>query len=84
MLTRSDGRLLAAGGSALRFAPPEGIRFFERYGWRERQYRATIEEGLRLGRPMPGTALWRLLSTLSTWVRDEGRRMGGMVELARA
>jgi len=84
MLTRSDGRLLAAGGSALRFAPPEGIRFFERYGWRERQYRDTIEEGLRLGRPMPGTALWRLLSTLSTWVRDEGRRMGGMVELARA
>ena len=81
LLTASDGNLLRAGGSELRFAPAEGTAFFQPLGWRERQYRATIDECRRLGRPMPGTWIWIVLSRFSRWIADEGRRAGGIVEL---
>ena len=49
----------AARGS---FRPANGIRFFETFGFREREFRSTAEEGIRLGRPLP-------FSRLSLFVR---------------
>ena len=75
---------LAAGNSAMIFAPEQGTAFFEPYGWREAEFRSTFEEALRLGRAMRGAWLWRLLSRLSpAKKREEMRRMSGIVLLER-
>lgn len=50
-LSESDlQRQLAAGGSAMRFAPPEGPDFFRAQGWRPAEVRTARDEARRLGR----------------------------------
>jgi methyltransferase (TIGR00027 family) len=68
----------------LRFAPPEGTRFFEKSGWREDEFRSTFEEAQRLKRAPRAAWLWRLLSRFAPPERREAvRRMGGIVRMRR-
>jgi hypothetical protein len=77
-------RQAAAGDAHFQFAPAEGTRFFEKYGWLELEYRSALEEAHRLRREMRMMWLWRFLSRLSSQAkRDEIRRMSGMVLMER-
>ena len=84
MLNRRWGGTLESARAPLRFAPADGTRFFEQAGWREREFRGTFEEGLRLKRHMRGAWLYRLIGRFAPpQRREEMRRMGGIVLLER-
>jgi methyltransferase (TIGR00027 family) len=75
---------LAAGRAILQFAPENGTRFFEPFGWKEIEYRSTFEEGHRLKRQMRGAWILRLVGQLSSAASHEKmRRMGGIALLER-
>ena len=85
MLDRRVGRHVGAANAPFRFAPAEGARFFEPLGWKEREFRSTFEEGVRLGRKPRMAWLFGLLFRLGSPARrEEMRRMGGIVLLERA
>lgn len=84
MLKRTWGKHLSAAGSPMRFAPPDGTAFFEKFGWREAEFRSTWEESHRLKREMRFAWLWRLIGRLMpARLQDEYRRMSGIVLLER-
>jgi methyltransferase (TIGR00027 family) len=75
---------LAAGRAILQFAPENGTRFFEPFGWKETEYRSTFDEGRRLKRQMRGAWIFRLIGQLSPAARREKmRRIGGIALLER-
>jgi methyltransferase (TIGR00027 family) len=75
---------LAAGRAVLQFAPENGTRFFEPFGWREAEYRSTFEEGHRLRRHMRGAWILRLIGKLSGAAgREKMRRIGGIALMER-
>lgn len=79
------GRDVERGSAPFRFAPAEGTKFFERFGWREVVFRSTMEEARRLRREMRMMWLWRALSVFtSAKRRDEYRRFSGTVLLEAA
>ncbi len=83
-LDRKVGTHVSAANAPFRFAPAEGTRFFEPFGWKEREFRSTFEEGFRLHRTMRMGWLFRLLGKLQPAARrEEMRRMGGIVLLDR-
>lgn len=87
MLTRSWGKGLE--NAPFRFGPAEGTKFFEPFGWKEKEFRGTMDEARRLDREMRGMWFWRFLMSLSPSSRrpekrEELRRMSGNVVLARA
>jgi hypothetical protein len=85
MLDRRVGRHVGAANAPFRFAPAEGTGFFAPHGWREREFRSTLEEGVRLDRKPRMAWLFSLLSRLgSPAKREEMRRMGGIVLLERS
>jgi hypothetical protein len=49
----------------MRFAPPGGIAYFERFGWRAHTVRRMTVESRRLKREMQRAWLFRLLGALS-------------------
>jgi methyltransferase (TIGR00027 family) len=55
----------ATGSVRMHFAPPGGIAYFERFGWRARTVRKMSAESRRLKRQMPRAWLFRLLGALS-------------------
>ena len=61
-LRRTAFKSLAGGAVQMRFAPPGGAAFFERYGWRTDTVRRVSEESRRLGREMPNAEAFRLLA----------------------
>jgi hypothetical protein len=72
---------LDAGGSSLRFAPPEGSEFFQPQGWRPVEVRYLWDEARRLGRePERMSRLW---STASPQVRQPYREIAPYVLLER-
>jgi methyltransferase (TIGR00027 family) len=78
------GRVVAEGGAPFRFAPAEQTRFFERFGWREREFRGAMPEARRLKREMPGAWFYRLMGLLaSPKQREEFRRFSGYALLER-
>jgi methyltransferase (TIGR00027 family) len=84
MLRRRWSKTLAEGDATLQFGPAEGPRFFERYGWKEREFRSTWDESHRLRRQMRMAWLFRLLARLSPEKkRREISRMGGIVLMER-
>jgi len=84
MLDRKVGKHVEAANAPFRFAPASGTKFFEPHGWREREFRSTFEEGLRLHRTMRLAWLFQLLGRLGPPARrEEMRRMGGIVLLER-
>ena len=84
MLDRRWGSPLGAARAPFRFAPAESARFFERFGWREVEWRSTLEEAIRLGRGPWNAWIWRLLGRFaSPEKRAELRRLGGFALLER-
>jgi methyltransferase (TIGR00027 family) len=80
MLDRRVGKHVSAANAPFQFAPAEGTKFFEPFGWKEREFRSTIEEAFRLHRTMKMAWIFRLLGKFqSPAKKEEMRRMGGMV-----
>ena len=85
IMERTWGRSVAAGNAPFRFGPASGTAFFAPHGWREEQFRSTMDEARRLRREMRGMWLWRPLMRLyPARTREEFRRMSGTVLLARS
>jgi methyltransferase (TIGR00027 family) len=84
MLRRQWSKSLASGNATLQFAPAEGPRFLEPFGWKELEFRSTWDESHRLRRQMRWAWLWRAMSRLSSEEkRREISRMGGIVLMER-
>jgi methyltransferase (TIGR00027 family) len=84
MLDRRWGSSLGAARAPFRFAPSESTRFFERFGWREVEYRSTLAEALRIGRAPWNAWIWRLFGRFaSPEKRAELHRLGGFALLER-
>jgi methyltransferase (TIGR00027 family) len=84
MMQKFWGKNVQAGNAPFRFAPADGTKFFEQFGWREIQFRAGIDEAHRLDREMKMMWLWRLLGRMrSREVQEQFRRMNGFVLLER-
>lgn len=84
MMKKYWGRSLEEGNAPFRFGPAEGSKFFEAFGWRESQFRSTVQEAQRLKREMPMMWLWRSLARLrSRATREEMSRFSGIVLLDR-
>ncbi|HET7551105.1 MAG TPA: class I SAM-dependent methyltransferase [Gemmatimonadaceae bacterium] len=76
------GRQVEQGAAPFQFAPEEGTRFFEPFGWREVTFRSTMEDAQRLHREMRMMWLWRFLGRFSSAKRREDfRRFSGTVLL---
>jgi methyltransferase (TIGR00027 family) len=56
---------LRVAGAEHKFAPPEGLAFFEPHGWVPQSTRFLLDEARRLGREMPMAWLMRLASVLA-------------------
>jgi methyltransferase (TIGR00027 family) len=85
MLTRRYGKHLDAAQAPFKFGPAAGTKFFEPFGWKEREYRSMLEESHRLKREMRLAWLWRIIGRLSpTARREEFRRMSGIVLLEKS
>jgi methyltransferase (TIGR00027 family) len=83
-MSRSWGKRVDAGNAPFRFAPEEGTKFFEPYGWREEQFRSSWQESKRLNRQMPMAWLWNLLSKLRSREKQESfTRFSGIALLQR-
>ncbi|MGH7669051.1 MAG: class I SAM-dependent methyltransferase [Gemmatimonadaceae bacterium] len=81
-MNKSWGQAAAQGNAPFRFAPAEGTAFFEPSGWREVEFRSSMEEAHRLHREMKLAWLWRSLGRLSSRKRrEETRRISGSVLL---
>jgi hypothetical protein len=58
-------KTFATGAVRMHFAPPGGVAYFERFGWRPHTVRKMTVESRRLRREMPRAWLYRLLGSLS-------------------
>jgi methyltransferase (TIGR00027 family) len=84
LIERTWGSNLRAGNAPFRFAPAESTRFFEPFGWREAQFRATWDEARRLKREMKAAWFWRFVMRFyPRRIREDLRRMSGTVLLER-
>ncbi len=84
IMQRTWGKSVAEGNAPFRFGPASGTAFFAPHGWREEQFRSTMDEARRLDREMRGMWFWRLLGRLyPKRMQEEFRRMSGTVLLAR-
>ncbi len=84
IMNRHWGRAVNAGSAPFQFAPAEGTKFFEPFGWREIEFRSGMEEAHRLKREMRMMPLWRLLSRFAPAEKREAfRRMSAYVMLER-
>lgn len=64
-LLKRQFKTFATGSVQMHFAPPGGVAYFERFGWRARAVRKMSIESRRLKRTMPRAWLFRLLGALS-------------------
>lgn len=70
--------------SPMIFAPEESTKFFEPYGWMEKEYRNTFDESFRLNRTMPLARVFRLLGKLASQKKQERfKRFSGIVLLQK-
>jgi methyltransferase (TIGR00027 family) len=84
-MSKRWGKVVAQGGAPFQFAPEESTRFFEPHGWREREFRGTMDEATRLKREMPGGWFYRILGLFaSPKQRAIFKRFSGIVLLGRA
>ncbi len=82
-------RLNKTWGKALQrapliFGPAEGTKFFEPYGWREKEYRSIFDESIRLNRTMRFARLMRFMGHFYPKKMREGfKRFSGVVLFER-
>ena len=65
-LLKTQFKTFATGSVQMRFAPPGGLSYFQRFGWRAQVVRKMTVESRRLKRQMPRAWLFRLLAALSS------------------
>ncbi|HEY7995125.1 MAG TPA: SAM-dependent methyltransferase, partial [Candidatus Eremiobacteraceae bacterium] len=84
MMTRMWGKSIKAGTARFQFAPVEGTKFFERFGWRETEYHSNWDDSARLKR---GIWMYRIFSPFMALLppkrREVFRRGAGAVLLER-
>lgn len=70
---------LEAASAPFLFAPEDSRMFFGLAGWREKEFRSTLEEAGRLGRPPPAVPWWDETAT-AWWMTPpkERRRLSGV------
>ncbi len=54
------GRHMKAANTQMQFAPPNGTRFFEPMGWREKEFHALFDSSMRINRPMPFAWIYKV------------------------
>lgn len=64
-LLEKQFKTFATGSVQMQFAPPGGVAYFERFGWRAGSVRRITTESRRLGRQMPRAWLFRLMRFVS-------------------
>jgi methyltransferase (TIGR00027 family) len=70
--------------SPMIFAPAEGTRFFEPFGWHEKEYRAIFDESFRLNRTMPYARVFRFIGNFyPKKTRERFKRFSGIVLFER-
>jgi methyltransferase (TIGR00027 family) len=85
MSAKMWGKSLDAGNAPFKFGPAEGTAFFEPSGWRELEYRSSMEEAKRIDRQMRGMWFWGFVARFyPKRVRERFRRFSGIVLLGRA
>jgi methyltransferase (TIGR00027 family) len=72
------GKRLERANTKYQFAPEEGTRFFEPFGWREAEFHELFAHSLRLNRPMSGIWMYKL------WAKLAPRRTARKIEQWRA
>jgi methyltransferase (TIGR00027 family) len=84
MMNRMWGRNVL-NRAPFRFAPEENTAFFERSGWKEAEFKASMEEARRIDREMPQMKFWRLVMWAypKSW-KAVMKRFSGVVLLKRA
>lgn len=84
MMHRMWGKGVQKGNAPFLFAPADGTKFFETYGWMEQRYISSMDEARRLKREMPLMAFWRFVMRFyPKKIRDEMKKFSGMVILER-
>jgi len=86
-MQRRMGRHLAEGRAEIKFAPPGGMAFFERHGWKATELRFLVDDAARLHRePLSGKLIRLALRLASPARREEVKRakLPGIVRLERA
>ncbi|HEY3592760.1 MAG TPA: class I SAM-dependent methyltransferase [Polyangiaceae bacterium] len=84
MMKKMWGKNLNAGNAPFQFAPEAGTKFFAPYGWREKEFRSSMDEARRLKREFRMMWLWRILGSMrSKAKREVFRRFSGFVLLER-
>ena len=84
MMSRTWGKAAAKGNAPFQFAPADGTAFFRPFGWRESEFRSSMDEARRLGREMRFAPVWRFVGSLyPARIRESFRRMSGIVRLDR-
>jgi O-methyltransferase involved in polyketide biosynthesis len=80
IMQRYWGKSMGNVNAPFQFAPEENTKFFEPFGWREVEFRSSMDEAQRLRREMPMMWLWRFLGRLrSAEVREKFKRFSGIV-----
>jgi methyltransferase (TIGR00027 family) len=59
------------GSAEIKFAPPDGLAYFERFGWRTAEVRWLMDDAARLGREPPSGKLMRLMLAFAGAKRRE-------------
>jgi methyltransferase (TIGR00027 family) len=84
MMQRMWGQSVKAGNAPFQFAPADGSKFFQPFGWGEAEYHPAMEAAQRLNRQMRMMWLWRFLGRMrSKQVQEEFRRINGFVLMER-
>ncbi len=85
MMAKGWGKVVAAGNAPFLFGPAESTAFFTPLGWNELEWRAMMEESIRLKRTMPMAKLWRFIGKLAPKKKQEEiKRFSGIALLGRA
>lgn len=75
---------IAQEKETMKFAPPEGGSYFQRYNWHVAEARFTLAEAHRLGRPMPTSWPERLWNTITfKEARELAHKQGGYILLQK-
>ncbi|MGH7646904.1 MAG: class I SAM-dependent methyltransferase [Gemmatimonadaceae bacterium] len=84
-MQRTWDKTLDAGNSRMHFFPEEGTAFFRPHGWKQTEYRSSVEEAHRLRREMKLAWLWRFMMRMAPAERREAqRKISGAALLERA
>jgi methyltransferase (TIGR00027 family) len=84
LMKKMWGKNLDAGNAPFQFAPEAGTKFFEPYGWREKDFYSSMDEARRLKRELRMMWLWRVLGSMRSKAQKEVfRRFSGFVLLER-